>query len=97
MSLTPKQKQMLRGMAHKLSPVVIIGGSGLTESVIEEIKQTIDHHELIKIKINAGDRTARAKINEDISTKCQCEHVQSIGRIGVFYKPSDQQKIQLPR
>ncbi len=97
MSLTTKQKQVLRGLAHSLKPVIIIGNAGLTESVIEEIKLTIDHHELIKVKISAGDRTVREKIIADVSTKCQCQHVQSIGRIGVFYKASDKRKIQLPR
>lgn len=97
MSLKPKQKQFLRGLAHSLKPTVIIGGSGLTESVIEEIKQTIEHHELIKIRINAGDRTVREEIMGNISTTCDCDHVQSIGRIGIFYKPSDKHKITLPR
>jgi len=97
MSLKPKQKQYLRGLAHKLNPTIIIGNAGLSESVIEEIKLTIAHHELIKVRINAGDRTAREEIIANIITECDCEHVQTIGRVGIIYKTSENKKIQLPR
>ena len=96
MSLLPKQKQFLRGLAHKLNPVVIIGNAGLSESVIEEINLSIDHHELIKVRINAGDRAARQEIIDNITTSCHCQHVQTIGRVGIFYKPSLEKKIKLP-
>ncbi|PKH98755.1 ribosome assembly RNA-binding protein YhbY, partial [Shewanella sp. 11B5] len=31
MNLTTKQKQHLKGLAHSLKPVVLLGGNGLTE------------------------------------------------------------------
>ncbi len=31
MSLSTKQKQYLKGLAHHLNPVVMLGGNGLTE------------------------------------------------------------------
>jgi len=97
MSLSSKQNQHLRGLAHRLSPVVIIGNAGLTEAVMEEIKLALGHHELIKIKINADDRAARKIFCQNIITKCQCHHVQSIGHVAVFYKVSDEKKIDIPR
>ena len=39
--LSTKQKQFLKGLAHHLSPVVMLGGNGLTEGVLAEIKQLI--------------------------------------------------------
>lgn len=97
MSLTTKQNQHLRGLAHRLSPVVIIGNAGLTEAVMEEIKLAMDHHELIKIKINADDRDSRKTLCQNIITECQCQHVQSIGHVAVFYKTSPEKKITIPR
>ena len=35
--LSTKQKQFLKGLAHHLSPVVMLGGNGLTEGVLAEI------------------------------------------------------------
>jgi len=97
MPLTTKQNQHLRGLAHKLKPVVIIGGNGLTETVMEEIKIAIAHHELIKVKVAAGERDERQAIIENITTECDCHHVQTIGRIGIFYKPSEEKKITIPK
>ena len=58
-NLTAHQKRYLRGLAHSLKPVVMIGASGLTENVIAEIDASIEHHELIKVRVNATDREER--------------------------------------
>jgi len=97
MSISTKQNQFLRGLAHKLKPVIIVGNAGLTESVMEEIKLTLDHHELIKVKLNANDRAQRMEFCRNITTECEAHHVQSIGHIAVFYKPSRNNKITLPK
>ena len=44
--LSTKQKQFLKGLAHHLSPVVMLGGNGLTEGVLAEIDNALNHHEL---------------------------------------------------
>ena len=48
MNLSTKQKQHLKGLAHPLKPVVMLGNNGLTEGVLAEIEQALGHHELIK-------------------------------------------------
>lgn len=50
MNLSTKQKQHLKGLAHPLKPVVLLGSNGLTEGVLAEIEQALEHHELIKVK-----------------------------------------------
>jgi len=97
MAITTKQNQHLRRLAHHLKPVIIIGNAGLSEAVLEEIKLALAHHELIKVKINAGDRSERQEINENITTNCDCHHVQSIGRVAVYYRPGEDKKITLPK
>ena len=56
-TLSTKQKQFLKGLAHHLSPVVMLGGNGLTEGVLAEIDNALNHHELIKVKIAGADLT----------------------------------------
>ncbi|MCL0340909.1 YhbY family RNA-binding protein, partial [Escherichia coli] len=56
MNLSTKQKQHLKGLAHPLKPVVMLGNNGLTEGVLAEIEQALGHHELIKVKIASEDR-----------------------------------------
>lgn len=98
MPLTLKQKKLLRSLAHSIRPVVIIGQHGLTENISREVDQALDHHELIKIRINAGDRDARSRIIESLLPQAGAELVQQIGHVAVFYRRNRQKpKIDLPR
>ena len=46
-------KKKFRAEAHTLKPVVMIGQSGLTASVIAELEIALNTHELLKVKIRA--------------------------------------------
>jgi RNA-binding protein len=87
--LTGKQRHYLRGQAHHRKPVVTIGDAGLTENVLSEIDQALQHHELIKIKLRNQDRQQRKQLVLDICRQASCETVQEIGQIAVVYRPSD--------
>ncbi len=85
MPLIEKHKRQLRTLGHTLKPVVIIGNAGLTESVLAETRLTLDHHELIKIKVNAADRVERHRIIDEICAQTRAELVQRIGHIALIY------------
>ncbi|MGL4734803.1 MAG: ribosome assembly RNA-binding protein YhbY [Enterovibrio sp.] len=97
MKLTTKQKQFLKGLAHDLKPVVLMGANGLVEAVLAEIDQALAHHELIKVKIAAEDRDTKVLIANAIVRETKAQQVQIIGKTLVLYRPSEEQKIQLPR
>lgn len=95
--LNPKQKHYLKALAHKLKPVVILGGGGLTDGVINEIDQSIEHHELIKVRVNASDRQSRSQLIQQINSAVGCQLVFSIGHIAIFYRPAKKPLITLPK
>ena len=88
MSLSSQQVRVLRAEAHrlKLKPVVMLGQHGLSESVMIELEQTLAHHELIKIKVPAQDKTEKNSLNSTICKKLNADLVQSIGHISVIYR-----------
>lgn len=86
MPISPKQKQQLKGLAHKLKPVVMVGNNGLTPAVNQEIDRALNDHELIKIRIQSEDRELRKALFADICATHQAELVQVIGMIGVIYR-----------
>ena len=96
-TLSTKQKQFLKGLAHHLNPVVMLGGNGLTEGVLAEIENALNHHELIKVKIAGADRETKQLIIDAIVRETKAAQVQTIGHILVLYRPSEEVKIQLPR
>ena len=65
MELTERQRRHLRGLAHPLSPVIMVGGDGLTEGVIRETARALHDHELIKVKVRGAARDARDAMLED--------------------------------
>lgn len=75
----------------------MLGGNGLTEGVLAEIENALDHHELIKVKIAGADRETKQLIIDAIVRETQASNVQTIGHILVLYKASEEKKIQLPR
>lgn len=88
MSISQQQRRRLRGIGHRLKPVVQIGQHGLTESVREEIRRALHDHELIKVQLPAGDPKARRELVVAIEAECATEAVQSIGRIALLYTPN---------
>jgi RNA-binding protein len=92
MALVPKQRQALKGKAHKLKPIVIVGNNGLTETVNMEIDRALTDHELIKMRINSEDRDARRALFAEICELHQADLVQTVGKIGVIYRVSDKVK-----
>ncbi|CUU22733.1 ribosome assembly RNA-binding protein YhbY [Duffyella gerundensis] len=97
MNLSTKQKQHLKGLAHPLKPVVMLGNNGLTEGVLAEIEQALEHHELIKVKIATEDRETKNLVVEAIVRETRASNVQVIGKTLVLFRPSKESKISLPR
>lgn len=91
MELTPKQKQALKAKAHHLDAIIWTGDKGLTENVLIEIDQALEHHELIKVKL-AADRDDRKLMANVMVDKLNCHLVQQIGRIIVLYRENKDKK-----
>ena len=95
--LTVKQRQYLKGLAHNLDPVVMIGDKGLTDAVIKEINVSLTAHELIKIRVFGDDRSLRNSLIEKICDASNAALVQHIGKLLVFYRPNKDSKITLSK
>ena len=57
--LTPVERKALKGQAHHLNPIVMIGADGLTDAVRKETEAALNAHGLIKIRVLGDDRAAR--------------------------------------
>ncbi|HEX7151934.1 MAG TPA: ribosome assembly RNA-binding protein YhbY [Thermoanaerobaculia bacterium] len=98
MALTGKQRQYLRGLAHLLSPVVRIGGKGVTETLIEEAKKSLHAHELIKVRIDSDDGEERKALAEKLAEAADAQLAGTVGKIAILYRERDEEpEIRLPR
>ena len=101
MKFTTKQIAHLRGLAHNLNPVVMIGNNGLTENVLKEIDLNLNAHELIKIQVAIDERALRTALQADICAKTNAIAVHHIGKQLVVYRKSitikESAKVVIPK
>jgi RNA-binding protein len=97
-SLAKHQIRHLRGLAHALKPAVMIGQHGLRDAVLEELDGTLDHHELVKVKVAVGDRDERDAVISLLLQHTGAQLVQRIGNMAVLFRRNPQKpRIELPR
>lgn len=87
LNLSVSQRLELKGRAHALKPIVIIGNAGLTPSVLDEIERTLKSHDLLKVRVMNDDREVRAAMLTEICEVLNAGPVQHIGKILVIYRP----------
>jgi RNA-binding protein len=97
MPLSDNQKKHLRGLGHALKPVVSTGSAGLTPAVVEEIRGALAHHELLKVKVRAGEREDRDAMIESVCKQTGAELVQRIGHVALLWRPNpERRRVSLP-
>ena len=95
------QRKYLRGRAHGLKPLVLIGQRGFTPEVIKSADEAFDAHELIKVKFNGfKEKQRKAEICRRLENETASEMVGLIGHTAVFFrqhKDPEKRSITLPR
>ncbi len=85
MELKGSDRKKLRGLAHGLDPLIRIGKQGLTGTVIQEIGQALEFHELIKVRfLEFKDR--KEDLVAEIGRQCECCAVGMTGHTAIFYR-----------
>ena len=86
-ALTPRQRAQLRSLAHHLKPIHHIGKEGFSPAAIDAIRELFNHRELIKVRVqDTAPVTVRDAGNELTSMLPGVHHVQTIGKVIVFYR-----------
>lgn len=100
MNLKSNQRKYLRGLAHKLKPVVFIGQKGVTTAVAKAIDEALDTHELIKVKfIDFKEKDHKTALTARIESNNGAALAGLIGHTAIFYRPhpdSEKRRIHLP-
>ncbi len=99
--LQGKQKKFLRGLGHHQEPVVLTGREGLSETLIQSIRDAFKTRELIKIKLGQNCSVPKKEAAVQLSEKTGAALVQLIGKTVLLYLPNKnlkpEQRIVLPK
>jgi putative YhbY family RNA-binding protein len=96
MALDAIQIRFLRGLAHDLNPVVMIGQKGMSDGVRIELDEALSRHELVKIRVIAEEREERDEIIKALLRDTKSELIQKVGHTATFFRRAKKPGIQLP-
>ncbi len=99
--LTAKQKKYLKGLGHKLSPLILIGKEDISEGLIEATQKELLHHELIKVKVGNNSGITKQEAAQTLPGLTQSSLVQLIGKTLLLYRKNPkrpkEKRISLPQ
>jgi len=95
------QKKYLKGLVHGMKPLVFVGQKGLSPTVTKAVDESLQKHELIKVKfIDFKEKGQKEEIAGAIEKETASELVGMIGHIAIFYrrqKDPEKRKINVPK
>ncbi len=98
--LTGQQRKYLRGLAHSLKPLVLIGSRGFSQAVVTALDEALLAHELVKVKFNDNkEKEFKQKTTAALERASNAIAVGVIGHTVIFYRPHpepEKRKISLP-
>ncbi|MEY3372902.1 MAG: ribosome assembly RNA-binding protein YhbY [Pseudomonadota bacterium] len=96
--LSNPQKRYLRGLAHDLKPIILVGAKGPSEALLAELDGALERHELLKVKFAADDRDTRDAWIAHLVEQSKADLVARIGNIVILFRRSkDKPLIILPK
>ena len=89
---TNAQVRFLRAHAHHLKALVHVGQRGVTEALTRELDQALLAHELLKVKVAAGERARREETIAQLCAASGAFLVQRIGNVAVLFRANPDKK-----
>lgn len=90
------QRKYLRGLAHRLEPVVLVGNSGVTEGVLEAVDRALLDHELIKVRLR--EPKDKKAMSSALAQGTESDLCGLVGHTVILYRPHpDDPTIKLPK
>jgi len=95
------QKKYLKGLVHGMKPLVFIGQKGLSPTVTRAVDESLEKHELIKVKFSDfKEKSQKKEMVAVIEKQTSSELVGMIGHMAIFYreqKNPEKRKIKVPK
>lgn len=92
--LSSKQRSNLRSIAQKIEPVTQVGKLGINDALIESLDKAIEKREIIKVTVLENSDLIAKEAGFIIAEKLGAEFVCATGRKMVFYRRSQNPKIE---
>ncbi|MCP4444128.1 MAG: ribosome assembly RNA-binding protein YhbY [Myxococcales bacterium] len=96
--LSPAQRSHLKSLGHHLTPLVTVGKDGITDGVVDALKQALLDHELVKVKLGKSSTEDRHDVAEPLAERAKAHNVSLTGKTMLLYKRHPEKPtIKLPK
>jgi RNA-binding protein len=72
-------KKELKGKGNELKATMHIGKDGLTEGLVEELRNQIKAHRLVKVKVLASSADMKREMADDLAQRAGAELIEIRG------------------
>jgi RNA-binding protein len=87
--LTGKQKRHLRGIGQGLDVRASVGKAGVSEAFVATVRELLDRHELVKVRLLAGPGKWRDALAGQIAEAAGALCAGVVGRTALLYRPNE--------
>ncbi len=91
--LTSKQRAYLRGIASTYETIFQVGKGGISENLIQQVKDALHKRELIKLRVLDNSMFSAREAAEELAAQTKSEVVQVIGSRFVLFKRNPQEPV----
>jgi RNA-binding protein len=85
--LTGAARRQLRQTGKTLDATATVGKEGLNEGLVRNVSSQLEHHELVKVRLPAGQ--ARKTIAPELARATEAELITVVGRTCLLYRPNE--------
>ena len=95
--LSGKQRRYLRGQGNPIKPTVYLGKDGISDAVLNSLKEAFNNRELVKVRIEKSCELERKEAGRLLAQAAAAHKVQVLGHTLLLYRPDpDNPEIKLP-
>jgi RNA-binding protein len=85
------KRNYLRKIAHHIDVSVMVGKQGADERVLKALDESLNSHELVKVRFQAFKDETR-EIGEKMAKTLKADLVTTVGHIAIFYRQNEDSK-----
>ena len=95
--LSGKQRRYLRGQGNPIKPTVYLGKDGISDALLNSLKEAFNNRELVKVRIEKSCELERKAAGRLLAQAAAAHLVQVLGHTVLLYRPDpDNPEIILP-
>jgi len=84
--LDSTQRKTLRGVAMRLKAEIFVGKAGVTPPLINQMKQALSQHELVKVKFSARPKAEKEMLCNTLAVDTESCLCGMVGHSASFFK-----------